>query len=219
VSNKPSAPKRIEVKHESGSSLDDLSVQIREDELRRMAYEDDRRRRYLRSLRWASQQASPNVVEAAALRSASPPWNSLKRSAGDGRIHVSAGEVDASFKWLSEPRALILADRRSNAYTWFVTISKPRLDSEKPIYTLHWRELVTNNDEKSNAGFTIIGDLKDILECQYDSSMFTLVIGNSVKALKNSGGRPTINVKCTTVGECIKYRQTLQCIWLMLNQT
>lgn len=243
---KSNAPRKIEVKPSSSSvaagiennfSSDAMNVamQIREDEIRKMSYEDERRQRYVRTLRWNFQQQqqmpSTEAINSSSSYSYSSSGNVRRKSVVEAsimsttatKLFVSAGEVDAAFKWLSESRPLILADRKNNVYSWFVTFLKPKIQTDKSIFTLHWKEMYPNvprgDDEfLTNSWSVVIGGLKDILESQHDNTMFTLVVGNSVKALKNSGGRPTISIKCATVGECTKYRQTLQCIWLSLNQ-
>lgn len=202
-----------------------------------MAFEDDRRQRYLRGLRWKYQQQTTGVDQSVSKRSAAQLTNSgiynssslapqqKPNSAGSSaKFGVPVAEAEAAFKWLSISRPLVLADRKNRVYSWTVKAQKAST-TDTLTYILEWKEFDENEnrnlsdlDNKAGVGYIVIGDLTDIAEYPNDPTVFSLVVGNSAKALKISGGRPVVNVKCTSMGECTKYRQTLQSIWLSLNQ-
>ena len=119
-----------------------LSAAIREDELHRMHYEDERRRLVLSEQALLhSYSVSQKVVTggragASAVQGQGQPQQAAagkfannmdaamnKLSEGDVRKKPSAAEVDLAYKWLSVNRKLILADRTPKEFVFAMTNS------------------------------------------------------------------------------------------------
>ena len=154
-----------------------------------------------------------------------PPQRSGSPAPKGGKFVVPPAEVEAARKWLSITRPLILADRKNKVYLWSLLMVKASQTSANDgVYVLEWKEAIQSDipdvppTEGRVEGSVAISDLKDIQENPHDPTCFSLIIGDSVKALKNSGGRSVLSVKCSSLGECTKYRQTLQSIWLSINK-
>lgn len=183
-----------------------LSAAIREDELHRMHYEDERRRLVLseqalqhsysvsqkvvgNNQRGGSQQSQQqgqqqgkyaNNMEAA--------MNKL--SDGDVRKKPSAAEVDLAFKWLSINRKLILADRTPKEFVFAMTNSSGG-DSNATVnnrnvnlnkvgtYVFEWFELVSTSPSDHQLylmGSVAVDDIREINESKHDPCLFNIVI-------------------------------------------
>lgn len=136
-------------------------------------------------------------------------------------------EVDAAYKWLNIPRLLVTADRKPTEYVFAVVASEGNTDSyssggetksaggNRKSYTFEWREGATRAGVVPDtiAGFVHLHDVKDIQgPTGDDNDVFTVIIGSSAKALKNSRGRTDVKIKCSSPGECAKYLASLRCI-------
>jgi hypothetical protein len=156
------------------------------------------------------------------------PINLGMKGTKGGIIHVASGkkptqpEVDAAFKWLCIPRPLIIAERTPKEYVFAVVAaadenshgeSKNNSKAGKS-FVFEWREGALRGGSVPDvlAGCVFISDVKEITGPSAEMDTFTLVIGSSTKALKNSKGRTTVVVKCTSPGECAKYLASLRCI-------
>lgn len=149
-------------------------------------------------------------------------------------------EVDAAFKWLCIPRPLTIAERTPKEFVFSVvqvpdnstsaadpyssgTESKSGggagvaggKNSLGKSYIFEWREgaMRAGAVPEFLAGCVYLSDVKDISGPASDAmDTFTVVIGSSTKALKNSKGRTTVVIKCSSPGECAKYLASLRCI-------
>jgi hypothetical protein len=140
----------------------------------------------------------------------------------------SQQEVDAAFKWLSVPRVLVIAERTPKEYVFMVTAtgndanygdtpgaeSKGAAASVGKSYSLEWREGTARAGSLPEfiAGHVVLSDFKELVGPSGENDTFTLVLGSSAKALKNSKGRTTVVIKCSSPGECAKYMASLRCI-------
>jgi hypothetical protein len=156
-------------------------------------------------------------------------------AAGRGGVMHIAGkkpsqpEVDAAFKWLSIPRPLVIAERTPKEYVFAVVVadgsagpdgyasgaeSKSNGGGRGKPYTFEWREVASRAGAVSEflAGCVHLSDVKEIVGPSGENDVFSVVIGSSAKALKNSKGRTTVVIKCSSPGECAKYLASLRCI-------
>lgn len=151
------------------------------------------------------------------------------------RPKPSEEEVESAYRWLSTPRSLVMADRTPKEYTFIVVDSalvgsdndstpyssgvessrKTRQRASQPhSYTLQWREemLLGGVDQEFVMGHVHLSDMKDIVQSREYADTFTVHVGNSTKALRNSKGRTSCIIQCNSPGECGKYVAMLQCI-------
>jgi hypothetical protein len=160
----------------------------------------------------------------------------LSGAGGSGKggvMHISGKkpsqpEVDAAYKWLCIPRPLIIAERIPKEYVFAVVVNGDGVQGEGytsggetktngkagRAYILEWREGASRAGAVSEmvAGCVHLSDVKDIVGPSGDNDVFTVVIGSSAKALKNSKGRTSVAIKCSSPGECAKYLASLRCV-------
>ena len=134
-------------------------------------------------------------------------------------------EIDAAFKWLCIPRALVIAERTPKEYVFAVVVagadeasqsygeSKSNAKGQKS-FVFEWREGALRGGSVPDvlAGCVYVSEIRDISGPSGDMDTFTIVIGSSTKALRNSKGRTTVAVKCSSPGECAKYLASLKCL-------
>ncbi len=122
----------------------------------------------------------------------------------------SSAEVITAIRWLAVKRPLILCDRKNREYIWFVEASNV---GGKKVLTLLWFENVFNDvkkvDELKLSGSIALNDIKDISISAQDPNIFNITLKESPKALKSSGGRAKLSLKCNSAGESAKFTNTL----------
>lgn len=212
------------------SDIASIGAAIREQETRLMQYEDERRRLVLKeqSLQFFNMTTTSRASSAsddipqqqkATLQttSSSPTHRKMKGNGSGGSAgfnslippQPTSAEIDASFKWLSILRPLKLADRSKKEYMWGVVKERGSV-SDKVSYVLQWREPA---QQQSLVGSVVINDVKDIIcDTAHDPTLITLIVGESTKALKNSGGRTQVAFNCTSASEAGKFLVALQCL-------
>lgn len=132
-----------------------------------------------------------------------------------GPASSSPAQVEASFRWLAQLRPLVLSDRVPRTFHWRVVHGR-----EKPTapisYTLQWVEPALLDDygaitrPEAVAGFVVLQEVKDIYQSGASLTLLNLVVGDSARAVRASGGRTIVVIECGSPGECAKYRLTLQ---------
>eukprot|EP01034_Spumella_vulgaris_P024826 gene24826-31213_t len=217
-----------------------LSSAIREDELHRMVYEDERRRLVLseQALQhsynvsqklFSNAAASPGSPQGSRSRAthhsggASPDqFGNLNVSMtqlleGDVHKRPSAAEEDVAVKWLSMNRKLTIADRTPKEFV-FALVTSSNADASVS-YALEWYELVASQHGSSSnhqlylMGSVAVEDMREIRESPHDATLFSVHIrGDNTRALKNSRGRTAVNIQCSSSGECGKYLASLVCL-------
>lgn len=161
-----------------------------------------------------------------------------KGGAAGKNLHIASSkrptqpEVDAAFKWLCIPRPLTIAERTPKEFVFSVVQAgdtadpyssgaesksgaAPGKNAMGKSYIFEWREgaMRAGAIPEFLAGCVYLSDVKDISGPASDAmDTFTVVIGSSTKALKNSKGRTTVVIKCASPGECAKYLASLRCI-------
>ena len=134
---------------------------------------------------------------------------SVSVSASVASEGMSEFEIANAIRWLSVARPLILCDRKNKEYTWVTDKSK---SGKKITLTLTWFE-----------GDAVIGalsyaDIKDITPSTLDGTLFSLSLKESPKALKATGGRAKLSLKCGSSGECVKYLQSIRTVLHALSR-
>ena len=167
---------------ENKEAYESMSSNIRIEELKRMFYEDQRRRAIIHQI----------------ARISTVP--SFQRSNEPMKL---PNNVESSFLWLSMPRNLILADRNNKEYMWTVILDR---SNGLNTFILQWEDIV----DKTIAGSVEIGPSMEVMESIKDPTSISLIVGTNTKLLRNTGGRPFINIKCNSETEASKYCNNLQ---------
>lgn len=74
-------------------------------------------------------------------------------------------------------------------------------------FLLQWFETEEN---VLPVGLVVLQEVQDIFQSGPALSLLTVVVADSPRAIKASGGRTSLVLECGTPGECAKYRLTLQ---------
>lgn len=176
---------------------------IREEEMAEMEYEDERRRIVLEenSLQRLSGQSTKETIKVPG------PRDSFiaKPTAPPKAVQVTAMDVNNAFKFLSVIRQLLIADRTKKEYFWIVAREE---SNDGAIYTLQWRE-----EQYENApvlGSVTLTDIETINYSPKEPLLVTLILKNSIFALKNSGGRTHVAFICNDSDEALNYYSSIQ---------
>jgi hypothetical protein len=134
-----------------------------------------------------------------------------ERSGGrgsDGRQStMTEDELEATLRWLSTPRSLIMIDRNSETLFEFAVVDGRQDEGWNHSFVLRWG--IPN--ELSSIGYISLKDVKDIALSTTDSLVFSLsLLPRRPQALRNSGGRTKITIRCNTVAESAKYKIGLE---------
>jgi hypothetical protein len=113
-------------------------------------------------------------------------------------------DEDAALKWWSSARQLQLVDRASMRVFYFCLIKDATVDKKMPTkYSFAWKEKIQST---SYDGFISLDLVRDLSVSPKDESIFVLSVDESSPiALKTTGGRTVISVKCNSDVECMKY--------------
>lgn len=204
---------------------------IRKEELAFMALEDKRRKLYLKQLDQSRSADTENVESRsrpkAQVLSDSHTSVILKlneskldqfsrsklQSNDSAEIKLSSIKLDpanfapkdedAALKWWSSARQMQLVDRASMRVFYFCLI-KDATDKKLPTkYSFAWKEKIQST---SYDGFISLDLVRDLSVSPKDESIFVLSVDESSPiALKTTGGRTVISVKCNSDVECMKY--------------
>jgi hypothetical protein len=140
----------------------------------------------------------------------------------------STADVEAAYSALSLDMPITVADRVPRDYVFAVTLSTPYLSnvpqvdlfSPASVYTLEWRERGGGQGgDGMVVGCIAIAEIQDIFLGSPNDSFYnvnirdntahnvklTIIIGESVKALKSSRGRTSITLKFDTPQDCARY--------------
>jgi hypothetical protein len=120
--------------------------------------------------------------------------------------------VSNAYKFLSVIRQLTMADRTKKEYSWVLV----REDSNNVVYTLQWREGRVEN--APIVGSVVLSDIETINYSSQDPLLVTIVLTNSIYALKNSGGRTHVAFTCNDSEEALNYYTTLQILMMGENE-
>lgn len=131
------------------------------------------------------------------------------------KIETSLG-LQPSLQWLSTSRPLILSDRKNREYLFHVTeMTQHNLDrgDKDKTWSLVWREPALQfTDHSSIAGQLSLTSIKDVSLTENEPTTLLITIIESPKALRLTGGRPSIMLKCKSSGESAKYRNALKTV-------
>lgn len=206
---------------------------ISEEESRLMLYEDERRKRVLEESslqQFTSSKSSYNNSNNQIITNVTNnidhsigPVNSKTNVISSSSVNKkenfndlniidrpTPSEIDSSFLWLSQPKSFSIADRSKKEYIWIVV--KETISNNKTNYILQWKDPNQNkgNSSAEISGFVVINQVDSIAwDVSHDPTLITIVVGESTKALKNSGGRTHVTFNCPSSGECAKYYSAL----------
>jgi hypothetical protein len=156
-----------------------------------------------------------------------------------GTTVPSENEVQAAYLWLSSPRPLILGGRVKKEYIWRVvsdlTTAHTSADSAREkasvSYILQWFDplsqqqpagsinlsdckdislVVTNNSSNSNPSMNTSAIGIPSSPTPNSTAAVTIVLTESAKAIRSSGGRTSVSLECSSMNEAMQYRNTLQ---------
>ena len=112
-------------------------------------------------------------------------------------------DEDAAFKWWNTARQLQLVDRASMRVFYFCLIKDATLEKKTPAkYSFAWKEKIQS---ASYDGFISLDLIKNLTISPQDDTIFIISVTESPTALKTTGGRTMISVKCHSDVECMKY--------------
>ena len=213
-------------------SLAELANAIREQELKFMLYEDNRRKLviehelYIRASTMRDNEYSQDVAVSESdndndtgtqiTKAAALPDNTTNVSSNVSVVSKvappkpTAAEIDASYKFLSCLRVMKIGDRSKKEYVW--GINKDYTDGSKILYTFFWKDSVRDTTASPD-GFVILSDVKDItLDATVDPTLIIITVGDNTKSLKNSAGRTHVSFNCSTGADANRYYMSLQCL-------
>ena len=112
-------------------------------------------------------------------------------------------DSDGALKWWSTARQHFLVDRATSRSYFFCLAKDPTVDKKLPTkYLFAWKEKL---QAPAYDGFVLLEKIKSISVSSLDETAFTIAIEESPAALRSSGGRTVITVKCSTGIDCMKY--------------
>ncbi len=214
-------------------TLAELANAIREQELKFMLYEDNRRKLvienelYLRASTMRDYEYSQDVVineidndnnneTGPPITKAMSPDNTTTVSGTNSVVSKVAApkpttaEIDASYKFLSCLRVMKIGDRSKKEYVW--GINKDYVDGSKILYSFYWKDSVRDTTASPD-GFVILSDVKDItLDTTIDPTLVIITVGDNTKSLKHSAGRTHVSFNCSTGADANRYYMSLQCL-------
>jgi hypothetical protein len=150
---------------------------------------------------------------------------------------ISSSDADAAIRYLQTARPYILADRTNTEYVWQLNITNAitsktatvpsqmillwaRISSPNaPLGSINLSDLKTltydavpepTRQASAKAGISVIGANTGMI--------ITLQLGNSPKALRNSGGRTKLILKGSQVQETKKMHLCLRNLWLVATK-
>lgn len=124
-------------------------------------------------------------------------------------------DVETAFKWLQASRQFLLVDRISKTQYYFQLIKDGSGGKEGPNYIFTWKDLVHS---QTFEGSIPLKFCKNIMLYPKDPSIFVITIDKSPTALKQSGGRSSVAVQCTSEVECGKYFASLDLLMKTKDQ-
>jgi hypothetical protein len=156
---------------------------------------------------------------------------SSSRQSGRQGPPPSENEVQAAYIWLSSLRPLTLGGRIKREYLWRAVpdetdfnrkASSPYANS----YLLQWFE---PSSQQQPAGSIVLAETKDISIVNSQagaaaganalsasgslsnkpSVSVVIVVGDSAKSIRGTGGRTTVVIECSSANEAMQYRNTL----------
>ena len=228
----------ISMPDRSTSEVQHMSSVIRDEELRFMQYEDERRRLVLEELSYlrvttthfqvserekeergsaskseAQLKASSNVDNNASQASQPKVVLAQKSPATPSGMTPTSLDVDTSYKWLSMVRPLKLVDRSRKDCLWHV--SKDTTGG-MTLYHFQWCDPV---EQDVVQGYVTLNEVQGIeWNESRDNTLITILLGVSTKALKSSGGRTQVSFVCSNASEASKYFHALQVLRYSQNQ-
>lgn len=116
-------------------------------------------------------------------------------------------DPDQAFKWLQASRQFLLVDRISKTQYYFQVIKDGSSSKNYPNYVFTWKQTI---HAQLFEGSIALNLCKSISLSPSDPCMFLLAIDKGPVALKTSGGRTSISIKCTNEIECGKYYASLK---------
>lgn len=210
-------------------TLADLANSIREQELKFMLYEDNRRKLVIENELFLRASAvinseysnedfsndSENEVGVQGTKAMSP--DNTTTVSGNNSVapkvappKPTSAEIDASYKFLSGLRVMKIGDRSKKEYVW--GINKDYTGTNKISYTFYWKDSVRDTTASPD-GFVVLSDVKDItLDTTIDPTLVIITVGDNTKSLKNSGGRTHVSFNCSTGADANRYYMSLQCL-------
>jgi hypothetical protein len=206
-----------------------MMASISEEESRLMLYEDERRRRVLEETslqQFTTPKSSYNNIQTPTIvtnidhsighvnSKTNLISSSVTKKENFNDVNIidrpTPSEIDSSFLWLSQPKSFSIADRSKKEYIWIVV--KETISNNKTNYILQWKDPNQDNGNSLSeiSGFVVINQVDCISwDVSQDPTLITIVVGESTKALKNSGGRTHVAFNCPSSGECAKYYSSL----------
>jgi hypothetical protein len=130
------------------------------------------------------------------------PFDS-KEGTGKDISSYTPKDFEAALKWWTTARQIQLVDRVSQRSFYFCLVKDVATDKKQSIaYSFAWKEKIQAN---SYDGYISLSQIKAISVSPQDDSMFVITVSESPTALKSTGGRTSVNVKCGSDNECLKY--------------
>lgn len=111
-------------------------------------------------------------------------------------------DPESAFKWLSASRQFLLVDRISKTQYFFQLVKDGSGGKNNPNYIFTWKNLIHS---QTFEGAISLNLCKSIVLSPADPTILVITIEKSPTALKQSGGRTSISIKCTSEIECGKY--------------
>ena len=192
-----------------------------------MQYEDERRRRYLKERIASGGSGGGGTMPGTTSRSTkSGHDNNISNSFNVITDSQNEGNVQAAVLWWSALRPLTLGGRARREFMWKV-VPEYILPSVAPTSSSSVSTTSNNNNnvipkrafllqwfdpqqQQTPLGTIVLHELRDISIVGDALSSLSLVIGESAKAIRGTGGRTTVIIECASQSEAAKYLGTLQ---------
>lgn len=115
-------------------------------------------------------------------------------------------DAESAFKWLQASRQFLLMDRISKTQYFFQLVKDGSSSKNSPNYIFTWKSLIHSQTFEGSISLKMC---KGIALSPKDPSMLVITIDKNPAALKQSGGRSSVTIKCTSEIECGKYFASL----------
>ena len=130
-------------------------------------------------------------------------------------------ELETARSWLTSPRILILTDRSLKREYCFSLFTQQQATGTS--YILQWREEASSNNAVADnfkmpvVGFVSIADVRNIVTTDTQLAFSLVLRDDSTRVLKNSGGRHSVTIVCSSELDFQRYRTYLNLLCVSLQ--